>query len=173
MISVADAKAFSKEEIVIINQTLENMGKHLEFLGYKIEKKPEKDKSEDYYFAAHHDVENDVIVVAFTSDLYFLGVNFLSVKPITPEMNNFINKANKVFNVARFYCEPDPVTGGSYMRFNTIYTGPYSKTTFALLIDLLKTDLNAILKMDNYEKIFLAAEASSSVRFKRTTTGGC
>jgi hypothetical protein len=158
-IPTAQAKEqMSKEDLNVSYQTMGKFANHLEFLGYRIEKKTDTASSENPYFYAYHTTSNNIIVSAFAPNYYLFRTNLICVKPGSAAMADFVNKANKVMDISRFYWEPDTNTKGTNLRFEAIYMGDYSKQTFGLFIDMLRRDQNNILYMENYKKIFLNNE---------------
>jgi len=136
-----------------MNSTMEQIAKHLEFLGYKIETKV--DSGGKPYFIAYNSTANDIVVTPYEPNFTFFQTTLTSVKSPSSDMDAFVNKANGSFYIARFYYETNEKIKGTMLRFDAIYTGEYSKESFGKFIDMFRHDQDMIRSMGNYNKIFL------------------
>lgn len=145
----------SKEDLNVSIRTMEKFANHLEFFGYRIEKKIDTEKP---YFYAYHSTYNNLAVYTIAPNYYLFQTLLLCKQHGSAAMDDFVNKANKLMGVSRFYYEPDANKKGTSLKFDAIYMGEYTKTIFGFFIDELRRDQNAIVYMENYHKIFLGKE---------------
>jgi len=153
--SVVEAKdpVLTKEDIQSINRNYIAMSKHLEFMGYKIEKN-KSDGGRDYLIA-YHPTNANIVIAAYADKYYYFRTTLYSVKSPSKEMFDFVNRANSMMNVCRFYCTPKSDGTGSAIIFEAVYTGEYDKSTFAMFMDFITKDHEIIRSMDNYTRTFL------------------
>ncbi len=142
-------------KLIVISKTMEKMADHLEFLGYRIEKKPTEEGVKKPYLLAQHPSNYSMFVIEFIPNFYLFRTNLSCSRSGSQAMNDFINKANKLMEISRIFYDPIEETKGTIIRIETIYIGEYQKQIFASFMEMLKKDQERISTMENYEKIFL------------------
>jgi len=136
-----------------LSSTMEQIANHLEFLGYRIDKKVPGDKKP--YFIAYHSTRNNLVVIQYEPNFIYFRTNLTSVKPPSSNMDAFVNKANHSFSVSRFYYDKNEKEKGTILRFSAMYIGEYSKEIFGKFIDMYKRDQDMVRGMENFTKTFL------------------
>lgn len=136
-----------------MNNLLDQLGNHLEFLGYKIEKQEPKADSNRLLIIASHSKNNNIVLFEMSPGFVLLKVSLTTQRKPTPEMDAFINEANKKFDISKFYYDVDSEL--AIIRFEAIYTGIYSKELFGQFVDFFQKDQDRLGLLDNFSKIFL------------------
>lgn len=144
-----------KAAIQKLSANMENVAKHLELLGYKIDKNNYVTNDGKPFFLAWSDVDNNLIIVENTPGFINFATILNTKKPLYADMMDFANKANSLFEIARMYCSLNKETKNADINFLATYIGEYSKNTFGSFITILKNDINLIRAMNDYEKVFL------------------
>jgi len=152
-LSEAKDPVLTKEDIQSINKTYDGISKHLEFMGYNIEKN--KSEGGRDFLIAYHPTNANIVIAAYANKYYYFRTTLYSVKSPSKEMFDFVNRANSMMNVCRFYCTPKSDGKGSAIIFEAVYTGEYDKSTFAMFMDFVTKDHEIIRSMDNYTRTFL------------------
>lgn len=133
----------------------EEMSKHLEFLGYKVElikaaKEGEKDR-----MVAVHSKRSNIIVLTLLPGLILYAINLTTKKKFNEEMSAFLNNANKILISTKVYYEiEDEIV---VLRFESIYTGNYNKEVFSQFIESLNNDVDNLFRQGkDFDKIFIS-----------------
>jgi hypothetical protein len=134
---------------------MENMAQHLELLGYRIEKNNYVTTTGKPYFIAYHESDNNIVVIEYMSNFIILRTMLTTSKPLSADMKDFSNKANKSFTILRMYLNTDEDKKGTQMSFVAVYIGEYKKQIFGSFLNEYKSDINSIRAMEDYDKVFL------------------
>ena len=142
-----------KKESVIIDSTLKQIASHLEFLGYEINKLELGEQGDREYIGATHPKKNNIMFWNIFRDFVMLKVSLTTNKKLSLKMNEFLNDANKKLDFAKVYCDEE--NGFAVIRFETTYTGKYSKEIFGQFLEIFENDQNRLGSFDNFTKLFI------------------
>jgi hypothetical protein len=137
-----------------MNTELDKFCNHLEFLGYKIEKTKPATEDEKEIVLAEHVQKNNLIFFEMQPNFILFRVNLTSNKQVAPEMDDFMNRANKEILLSRIYYKENDANK-TLIVFEFVYTGPYSKETFSQFLDYTQHDQMSLNKIEGFERIFL------------------
>jgi hypothetical protein len=138
-----------------LSANMENIAKHLELLGYRIENDNSVTTTGKPYFIAYSDYENNIMVTEYMPKFISFRTFLITEKPLSADMKDFANKANQSFEIVRMICDINDKTKNAEIRFVTMYTGEYSKEIFGTFLSMYRHDISSIMAMENYDKVFL------------------
>jgi hypothetical protein len=138
-----------------LSATMENIAKHLELLGYRIENDNLVTTTGKAYFIAYSDYENNIIVTEYLPKFIIFRTYLITEIPLSADMKYFANKANLFFETAKMICDTDDKTKNAEITFQAMYTGEYSKDIFGTFLNMYRHDISSINAMENYSKVFL------------------
>lgn len=154
---VADVKASVKQEPQPkLNENLEKISDHLEFLGYKLEKIKAKDNDAKDCIIAIHNQKNNVFIIAISPTMSLFKIQLSTKKKHVPAMDTFVNDANKALVFAKVYTELDSESKDVILMLEAMYTGNYNKESFAEFFECFQGDSNPrMYRIPGFEKLFL------------------
>ncbi len=136
-----------------MTKTIEQIANHLEFLGYKTEKKVSENSKEKDFFIATHPDNNSLLFWEYLSFVSF-RVNLTTPKKSPVEkLNKFIVDANKSINISKLTYDLEE--SDTCLRFNAVYAGDYSKEKYGQFYNAFENDQRIISKVDNFQELFL------------------
>ncbi|MFZ1035603.1 MAG: hypothetical protein WAU61_05500 [Smithella sp.] len=144
-----------KEVTTNLSVNMENIAKHLELLGYRIDKGNYLTTNGKPYFIAYSDYENNLIVEEKLPRFIDIGVVIYTEKPLSNDMKDFANRANSFFEISRMFFSISEKTKNADINFEATYIGDYSKELFGSFINIFKSDVNLIRTMNDYSKVIL------------------
>jgi hypothetical protein len=135
-----------------MSQTLEKMANHLEFLGYSIQMNDPKAGGNPSFNAKHSQYPN-FFVWEWQPGLTLIRSSFaVDSCSSLEEKNAAINElSGKVDLVNPFY---EQENGKGVLRFETFYTGEYSKEVFGNFISVVHKDIDKMYKIPSVTKAF-------------------
>lgn len=142
-------------ETELSDKNFEEMSKHLEFLGYKVEiikatKEGEKDR-----MIAMHSKRSNIIILTLLPGLILYAINLTTKKKFNDEMSAFLNNANKTLISTKVYYEIEEEV--VVLRFEAIYTGNYNKEVFSQFIETFNNDVENLFRQGkDFDKIFIS-----------------
>lgn len=120
---------------------LTQISNHLNSLGYSLE---DFTIGEKEGVIASRSTDNNITLFEISPNFVILEITLLSYKPITNEMKDFVNQANRVLSIAKAYWFSSD-DGNAALKLNAIYNGKYTKETFTVFYELLKGDVDHII----------------------------
>lgn len=138
-----------------LSMNMENIAKHLELLGYRIEKNNDLTTDGKPYFIAYSNYENNLIVVEKLPRFIDFRIILITKKTLSADMKDFANRANSYFDIAKMYYSVNSETKNSNINFEAVYIGEYSKELLGSFLSIFKNDVTLIRTMDDYSKVFL------------------
>jgi hypothetical protein len=156
MISGVKHSAAPKEPQPKLNDNLEKISEHLEFLGYKLEKIKAKHKDSKDLIIATHIQKNNLVIISITPTMSLFKIQLTTKKRHVAEMDAFVNDANKALVFAKFYTEIDSESKEVLLVLEAMYTGDYDKESFAEFIECFNGDANLrLVRVPGCDKLFL------------------
>jgi hypothetical protein len=138
-----------------MNKKIDNIINHLEFLGYKIEKvTPEKEGGKELIMALH-DQKNNLLFWEMLPNFVLFRISLSSTKTHIPEMDDFVNRANKILNISKIYTEIGKNEDNVTLVFEMIYIGDYSKEIFSQFLDHFTKDQESLAQIEGFGELFL------------------
>ncbi len=119
------------EKSVLTSSTLEQIMNHLEFLGYKIERRDYKNPGDKMLFiATHPEHYNFTFIPLISQDSNFILFKLILTtdKSKSIEMDAAINRVNTAMFITRAYFQIEK--GVAALRFEAVYMGEYVKDIF-------------------------------------------
>lgn len=137
-----------------MNNNLEQIINHIEFLGYTVEKiKPKEGEYSKIATAIHRD-RNNMLILELDTGVFYFKVNLITKKTSSNfEMDHFSNKLNSCLDLARFYLKEED--GFICLIFEAVFIGDYNKTSFSKFIDFFDKDQNKLRLVEKFDEIFL------------------
>lgn len=146
----------TEQEKPKMNENVEKICNHLEFLGYQLEKTKAKKANEKDFVLARHSQKNSVFILILSPNILLFKISLTTGKKHVPVMDAFINEANKVLIFAKMYYEIDKETQEVVVRLEALYTSDYKKEAFGEFFESFNFDVNPRLyKIPNFDKLFL------------------
>jgi|GEM_PF-1081510 len=120
----------AKREFNTVSATPEKIRKHLEFLGYTIEKKePDLEEARARYYAKHGTYYNIHFFETSKNTVLFRAFIQTSRKA-NSALDIFINEANKAMTLSRIVYFLDEDSGHVVLVLEAVYVGKYAKDVF-------------------------------------------
>jgi hypothetical protein len=150
------AKIIAQQEQPKLDDNLEKICSHLEFLGYNLEKIKSKDNTLNDSVIAQHSQKNSVFILRVSPNIILFKISLSTNKKHVQAMDAFINEANKILVFSKIYTELDKNTKEVILRIEALYTSDYHKAAFGEFFEALNTDVSSRLsKIPNCDKLFL------------------
>jgi hypothetical protein len=138
-----------------MEQTLDKISNHLEFLAYTIKKiEPDTEGGRQLILATHSDLHN-FLFYEIAQDLLLFRVRLSTDLKISNEMLSFVNKANKSLNIARLYIEEDEDDNLVRIVYEATYMGEYSKNMFSRFFSLYQSDRDRVAGSNEFTDLFV------------------
>lgn len=135
-----------------ISPNLEQMANHLEFLGYSVERTPAKADGEKSLILAKHSQNPNVVAIEMQPGWTLFRSSFGINKPVSQAMDIAISELSRTTDVANpHYAVED---GKVNLRFDSSYTGNYSKDVFGNFFTTFLNDIQKMYRLPNVIKEF-------------------
>ncbi len=92
------------------------------------------------------------VIFDLLPDLVLFRANFTTEKKPSVEMDRFLNTVNRSNTISRVFYDLDGEL--VVLRFESVYTGQYSRETFSQFWDALQDDLKRLWTLDAAAKVF-------------------
>ncbi|MDB5204414.1 MAG: hypothetical protein JWP09_442 [Candidatus Taylorbacteria bacterium] len=129
---------------------------HVRFLGYTTEAVEPKNPNEKQIFVARHPQKNNIVFFELFPSFTMFRVNLTTERKFSPQMDSFINKANKAFSLSKMYYEIEADT--AILRIEAVYTGEYVKECFGAFLEMFISEQNLIYQLEGFSDIFLGKD---------------
>ena len=138
---------------------VEQIAVHLEFYGYKIEKREPKEAGRQPLYLASHEDRPNMRFYELAPYFVLIGSGFRSPRGPSPEIGDLLNEVNDRMSVSRAYWKPLEPGPGVIVNFESVYMGVYKKDLFAAFYDMMRKDVHVMHDIADCSKIFSAEAA--------------
>lgn len=144
---------FKKDDMSIINIKLKQVADHLEFLGYQVNKFETKEQTDKELMVATHLNNNNILFWEFLPNFVMFKISLTTGRKPSAKINQFINAANKKFNITRIYYDVEDSL--VVLRLEAVYIGSYSKEIFGQFYEFFNNDQKSLNLLENFSELFL------------------
>lgn len=135
---------------------VEQLADHLEFYGYKIEKREPPEKGRPPLYMAR--AQSRPTLRFYEQAPYFVlfRSGFRSQRQPGEEMRDLFNRVNERMLVSRAYWEPLEPGPGIVVTFESTFIGGYKKDLFAMFYDMMLKDGRIIYDLADCDRLFIS-----------------
>lgn len=138
-----------------MSKTVDQIGNHLEFLGYSVELINPTEGAKPL-LVARHGQHPSLLFWEMDTGMMLVRASFTVNNSSSRELKDAaINEMSAVVNIVNPYYEVDTSNGNVSVIFHAFYSGEYSKEVFGKFVNLLNTDIEKTFRLPSAAKAFM------------------
>jgi hypothetical protein len=139
----------------MMNDILVEISNHLEFYGYDIVKEEPENNTDHFTYHANHNTHFNLRFFEINESFVLFQICFLTDKQSSPDVAETINEFNKNGLLAKYYYNTNS-DGLVVIYIEAVFTGDYTKKSFARFYEMFETDHKKARQSDSYKNCFIA-----------------